>query len=515
MQLEDLRIALRPRRPWEAVDLGLTLVQTWWPRLFGVWFAVSLPLFLLINLVLDDPFWSVLALWWLKPLFDRALLHVLSRAVFGATPGVRDTLRALPGLVWNSGLFWHLTLGRLDFARSFRLPVYQLEGLKGKARRARLQVLGARGGGYGAGLTTICLHLEAFLYVGLFALGYLMLPESIDIDPFEALAEDDGTYQLLWNGLAYLAMSVIEPFYVASGFGLYLNRRTVLEAWDLELDLRRMAGRLQALRSGAGINAVLAIACSALLLLTLQTTPAAAKLVDTPVGTYDRTADAQAEIREVFEDPAFGRERTYTRWVPKNDREEDEPDDDFDFKGLVDFANTLGKILEGLGWALAAAAIIGLIVYLLRHSGPVQEWLDTWRDRRREVVMPKSVSGLDLEPESLPPDIVAGARSLWAEGQHRRALSVLYRGAIVEMLTRGMALPESATEGDVLRRAEPRLGSDAFTGLRQLVGSWQRLAYAHRAPEPGEFESLCGIYSLHFVVTADDEVRHAQQAASP
>ena len=40
--------------------------------------------------------------------------------------------------------------------------------------------------------------------------------------------------------LAYaVSVAVVEPFYVAAGFGLYLNRRVELEAWDLEQEFRR------------------------------------------------------------------------------------------------------------------------------------------------------------------------------------------------------------------------------------------------------------------------------------
>ena len=35
-----------------------------------------------------------------------------------------------------------------------------------------------------------------------------------------------------------LALALLEPFYVAAGFGMYLNRRVELEAWDIEQDLR-------------------------------------------------------------------------------------------------------------------------------------------------------------------------------------------------------------------------------------------------------------------------------------
>jgi len=44
--------------------------------------------------------------------------------------------------------------------------------------------------------------------------------------------------------LAYAATVVfLEPFYVAAGFGMYLNRRAELEAWDIEQEFRRAFGR--------------------------------------------------------------------------------------------------------------------------------------------------------------------------------------------------------------------------------------------------------------------------------
>jgi hypothetical protein len=40
--------------------------------------------------------------------------------------------------------------------------------------------------------------------------------------------------------LAYaLVVLFIEPFYVAAGFGMYINRRAELEAWDIEQEFRR------------------------------------------------------------------------------------------------------------------------------------------------------------------------------------------------------------------------------------------------------------------------------------
>jgi hypothetical protein len=476
------------------------MVQSWWPILLAVWLAVTLPVFLALNLAISDPFWPIAAFWWFKPLYDRALLHVLSRAVFGATPTLGETLRALPGVFRRSGLLWHLTLGRLDVARSFKLPVYQLEGLKGKTRRARLQVMGARGGGYGAGISVICIHLESFTYIGFFALIYLMIPGSVELNPFEALIKDDGEYALFWNFLAYLAATLIEPFYVACGFSLYLNRRTVLEAWDLELNLRRLAARLQALSTASppAIGAILI--CASLTLGSLLTQDVHAALADTPIGQYRDSADPQAKIEKVLADADFGGSREVTRWKPKDPPEKEEKDSDDDspnFDWLTKVGRFFGEVIEVIGWAIAAVAIIALGVYLFRNAAPIRETIDGWRTRRHRVQMPSAVAGLELEADALPLDIEAGARALWQEGNPRAAMSMLYRGAIVALLRNGMWLPESATEGDILRRASQRLAQEAFTGLQQLVFAWQRLAYAHRGPGAEEFEALCVSYQKH------------------
>jgi len=58
---------------------------------------------------------------------------------------------------------------------------------------------------------------------------------------------DSGSW--LWlehlSNLFYaLLLCVWEPVYVACGFSLYLNRRTALEAWDIELQFRRLRQRL-------------------------------------------------------------------------------------------------------------------------------------------------------------------------------------------------------------------------------------------------------------------------------
>jgi hypothetical protein len=55
-----------------------------------------------------------------------------------------------------------------------------------------------------------------------------------------------------------LVLMVWEPIYVACGFSLYLNRRTVLEAWDIELVFRQLRKRL----NGASVALLLTIMLS-------------------------------------------------------------------------------------------------------------------------------------------------------------------------------------------------------------------------------------------------------------
>ena len=92
------------------------------------------------------------------------------------------------------------------------------------------------------------LHLEGALWLGLLGLLYFFLPaQLVQRWNWEDLLGLSGEW--LWlehlsNLLYALVLVVWEPIYVACGFSLYLNRRTHLEAWDIELAFRRLRQRL-------------------------------------------------------------------------------------------------------------------------------------------------------------------------------------------------------------------------------------------------------------------------------
>ncbi|HDN26700.1 MAG TPA: hypothetical protein ENG03_06320 [Thioploca sp.] len=247
MQLDRIEAIVRPRNPWESLDLGFSMVRRWWKPLYKVWFVLVLPIFVTIYLLFsffEGSLWLALLMtwWWLKPLYDRILLHFLSHALFGEQPSIRQTLKVLPRLLFNTHLFSALTLRRFDFTRSFKLPVWQLEGSQARVAYQRLKMLQKNTRSTAIWLTIVCMHFEWVLLLSLFGLVYLMMPITYTFDLFYALIHEQALWaEILRMISTLLALSVVEPLYVAGGFALYLNRRTHLEGWDIDLAFRRIA----------------------------------------------------------------------------------------------------------------------------------------------------------------------------------------------------------------------------------------------------------------------------------
>ena len=92
-----LAISLRRRSPWEAMDLGFSMLRRWWRPVYAAHALVFVPYVSAVLLLCwaSGTMWAaMLVIWWLEPLYDRVVLHVLSRAVFGELQGVRQVLGA-------------------------------------------------------------------------------------------------------------------------------------------------------------------------------------------------------------------------------------------------------------------------------------------------------------------------------------------------------------------------------------------------------------------------------------
>ena len=239
MQIDAISLILRPRSLWEGCDLGVRLLQSWLRSAYCAHLAVALPLFSLF--LLTDPIagWlPALLIWLSKPWLDRTILFVLSRALFGRRTTIKDVWDHRRE-VWLSGMTTTLILQRLSASRSFKQPILQLEGLSGPALADRIRRLTSRHRGVARAMTLAFANAELALLLSILSLQLWLSPHASEI-PTNWLSASSGVMQSLKISIAYVAaVAFLEPFYVAAGFGMYVNRRVELEAWDIEQEFRR------------------------------------------------------------------------------------------------------------------------------------------------------------------------------------------------------------------------------------------------------------------------------------
>ena len=502
MRLSDATVVIRPRTTWEAMDLGVLMSQQHRRLLMTSWAIVTLPLFALLSVLLwDSPSLAVFIFWWLKPAYERLPLYILSKALFGETPTLKQALREWPRLL-KPQLLASLTWRRLSFSRSFLMPVVQLEGLDGSARQQRLQVLLQRNAGAAQWLTIIGVHLETALWIGLLVLFYLLLPQQIETDwDWQSLifaADHEWRWlEHLTNVFYALVLVVWEPVYVACGFSLYLNRRTQLEAWDIELVFRRLRQRLS--------SSVLGVLLAVCLLLPPVQPVWAAEPVDAPGAPrlLNQPLTSQASrnsIKSLLEQPPFKNPESVTRYRfgddPANTAKEEQPGEAPQWlKTLLGWLdgqhfNALATIIEVLLWGTLIAAL-GWLIWRYR------EFLQAFVSRRPALPArakrpaPQQAFGLDLNRDSLPDDIAAHAEQLW-QSQPRAALSLLYRGLLSHLLHDfDLTLKAADTENQVLARVEQLQRPELLAFSRTLTTHWQNMAYGHRVPAVHLQQQLC------------------------
>ncbi len=106
------------------------------------------------------------------------------------------------------------------------------------------------------------------------------------------------------------------------------------------------------------------------------------------------------------------------------------------------------------------------------------------------------MAGLDVRPESLPGDPLGTARSWWADGRHREALSLLYRAALSWLIHQGgVEIDAGDTEGECTRRVAATPGTAGLSAyFQQLTRAWLGLAYAQSPPSGATWDALCAAW---------------------
>jgi hypothetical protein len=529
MQLERLQIDLRPRKPAQALDLGFALLRLHWRDTYAAFLALLVPLLLLalaaqaalVHYGSDLTWLPSLLMWWVRPMLERVALPVLARGVFGESMRWHEAVRAWPRQL-GGGWFRLLTWWR-PFMAGYGLyqPIWQLEQVRGKAASRRLRELAGGGTGFAAWwFGAACVFFELVLCFGLLALVSPFLDDSFLMTP---------SLEVLFNGqvpehvldtillvIAAVVVAAIAPLYVACTFTLYLNRRSTLEAWDIECVLRELkAGHpvrkpTAAVATLPALLAGVTLALGALLSLAPpvaeaapQAGPAAVPAECPPpdwvevVKLPERAPDANAEqariratVDEIEAHPDFKLYVCQHAWRIKDRKTtEDAPGFKFNF-GSID--------MRAFNYLLIALAV-ALVVWVLYRYRDKLGWTGTAAPR-----MATEVAGLDIRASSLPDDVAGQALALWDAGERRAALALLYRATLSRLVHQDrLGVNDGATEGDCLRLAEGAHGAGKLSGTRldlarRITSLWLPAAYGGHWPLREQVAVLCAAWPHEF-----------------
>ena len=489
MRLDTVTAAIRPRSDWEAVDLGLAMVRRdFWRCLAVWWLAMLVPSAVAGWWLWDQPAWWLMLFWWGKPAGSRLVLFELSRRLFGERPSWRASLRRIPP-AWTRRFGHRFVWARGSPWLPVMLAVEDLEGLTGKAYQQRRGQLTRRGES-----VVMWLYVTSELAACWFGLALLVwllmfIPEGQDgawrlaLDSWDL--KDPTTIPLLVlrtiTCCVMLAISLTDVFVTGAGFGVYLNNRTWLEGWDVELAFKRLARRL------AKVAMVVWLGWAVGLPATAQ-----AEGGPEPVLSASRRQPPQVQgdperwIREIKADEAF-QVHTVIDKVPKPATHSLS----WEWPQWLSFGR--GAEWPDGAFTVAVLTLIGgVIVWVLWHNRQV------WRRRSaavsRKAVAPAArvVLGMEVSPESLPDNVPGAAWALWQQDRPHAALGLLYRATISQVIQAGrVEIQESDTEGDCLRRVEQAGAAAQPEYFRGIAGAWSRLAYAGLCPEDREVEALC------------------------
>ncbi|MCK5902701.1 MAG: hypothetical protein KAG28_06075, partial [Cocleimonas sp.] len=94
------------------------------------------------------------------------------------------------------------------------------------------------------------------------------------------------------------------------------------------------------------------------------------------------------------------------------------------------------------------------------------------------------------------------AQTLWQQQQFKACLSLLYRGALTQLIHKEkILLSKSHTEGDILKLSQSSLAPLQQDYLQQLTQAWQLIAYAHHQPSDQLMNHLFNHWMTDFATT--------------
>ena len=464
MRLDTVTAEIRPRSDWEAVDLGFALVRRdFWRCIVGWWLALGVPTAFGAWLLWDHPMVLLVLFWWCKPVGSRMVLFELSRRLFGEAPSWRAVWREIPR-AWTRRFFYRFCWARFSPWLPVTLAVEDLEGLRGKAYQQRCSQVVRRGESVVMSLYFISDIAAAWLGFGILALFLMLVPEGQDGAWTLAVESWDPNFPMELPLLItrtvvaclMMAIPLADVFVTGAGFGIYINNRTWIEGWDVELAFKRLAQRL-------GKIAIVIVSFFM-------------------VGLSARGEESRSPAEVIREVKAAGEftVHTVTEKVP-NPR-----------KSSLSWSGDWIEILMQVFAICAVVLLVGLLGWVLWKYRHVFTQRGPGVKEERPTSTVRVVMGMAVSPDTLPADVPAAAWLLWQRGRQQEALGLLYRGAISRVMEQGrVEIHESDTEGDCLRRVEQAGAAVHPDYFRGITGMWIRLAYAGISPADSEVQALC------------------------
>ena len=481
MQIDSASIVLRPRGHWEAMDMGFLFARRYFVTLWLLWCATALPVFLIINLCLiNHPEFVTLVFWWLKPLFEALMVAWLGEALFNHPVSVSDQLKQIPQVI-KQGVFSQLTWRRFSLSRSFNMPVAQLENNHGSELNNRLAILQTTQP-HSGWLTILLLHIESAFSFAIPALLILLIPGEVEVD-YETIFLS-GSEQYLWleNCLHFLTTSLIAPFYVSAGFLLYINARTILEAWDIEIAFRQMANqKSSATQTTRAMCLALIVSLTGLCFIPTEATAISRN-------------DANQAITTILEHDEFGKQEVVTSWEPILEDSNNQPESDWSWLNNLEWLGLAFKLI-------ALIAIVALVIWLISK---LSEHFDLGvfqikPDKRRKTTTLPEFLTIDDKHHTLPENPVDSARLYCNHGRYREAVSLLFRVSLIEFIKHHqIQIPTSATERECLQIITRQSNPGLCEYFSTLMNTWEALAWAKQSPSKITILALCDDWPVHF-----------------
>ena len=479
-------LSLRRRSVWEAADSGILLWRSNFVHFIPVFvIPVWISACALRLLPGEYTYLSYLVLWWLKPLFDRLVLHVVSTRFFGgASSGRHAFFRNL-----FSGLVGDLLWRRFSPGRAARLPIRVLERIGRKQYILRKRNLAAGGLNFCFLLSILGLALEGMLLLS--EIVFVMIAAQIFSPAALGYMRNNlETMEILIFAAFCLNYILAESLYVCMGFGLYINSRVEVEGWDLQLLFQKFAGER---KQSAAAGAVLFVCLFLALAPAIHADPEAPE----PQSAVEEAAEEEEtreavvyfpetfpearslkELETILASPDFGSEKE--GWeIRLKEREEKKKLPSMDLDPL------LKKIRQFFAYMLVSLAVIVLVGF----AAFTFYWL--WKKYRGRTGLRRDKGKLYsnplLSPES-PETLFAKAQDLFRQGRIREAWAACLSGCIGAYTNYfSLSFPVQATEYGCLELVKKALPNEAG-GFADLVQSWILFAYGGRAPGQGAFE---------------------------